>query len=123
MAVKIRNGGTIANNRGRVRSALATRDYIVATANADSSAVVMSTLPDTDPNDECLLRSEFYPTLPLMGPITSSTPIQFYTMDDGGHTIPYTQSTAGDTKTLGVVCKDANGVDLVWKFLSTYTRP
>jgi polyhydroxybutyrate depolymerase len=117
------NGGSIANDRGRVRSALATRDYFVSTAKADPSAVVTSTLLDVDPNDGCILRSEYYPPLPLMGPITSSAPIQFYTMDGGGHTIPYMGSVASDTKSFGVVCKDVYGVDLVWKFLSTYTRP
>jgi polyhydroxybutyrate depolymerase len=112
------------NNRGRVRSAEATRDFFVA-ANQAGPNMIETILPDRDPNDQCRIISQFYPS-------QNNTPVQFYKLDGGGHNFVGEKRTIGgfplpnlavsviDTF-LGNSCYDADGIQLAWDFMMQFT--
>lgn len=116
-------GGVAADGRGVLRSAEATRDFFVA-ANHAGPNMIETMLPDTDPNDNCRIISQFYPS--------NTTPVQYYIMDGGGHNFVGTKSTIGGQPLpnpliyaldvlLGNPCYDANGIQLAWDFMTKFT--
>lgn len=116
-------GGVAADGRGVLRSAEATRDYFVA-ANHAGPNMIETMLPDTDPNDNCRIISQFYPS--------NTTPVQYYIMDGGGHNFAGKKSTIGGQPLpnalvyaldvlLGNPCYDANGIQLAWDFMTKFT--
>ena len=120
-------GGDADANRGRVRSAEATRDFFV-TANQAGPNMTETTLPDLDPNDNCRIISQFYPS-------NNATPVQYYILDGGGHNFAGQKQTIGgypipkpilfilDRFLLGNSCNDADGIQLAWDFMSQFTLP
>ena len=109
------DGGPVGTNRGSVRSALATRDYWINANNVDVSAVVKTDLPDLDPVDGCRISLESYPS--------GDAPVLFYTMQGGGHVYPSRNVGIGLLQGLlglGPPCRDEDGADLAWEFMSTY---
>jgi len=81
---------------GPLRSSTATRDYFI-NLNGASPMAEEETLPDLDPNDDCRIKSEFYPS--------NTAPVQYYEMQGVGHEIP-------------LPCGDADGAELAWDFFS-----
>lgn len=131
------NGGT--DDFGPVRSALATRDFWIQFNRAEKDGVQRSDLPNRRRFDGCRVESEFYPatmsventpnSTSVMNDTffmtTASAPVQFYTMNGGGHMMPYTRW--GWYPWLlrlrnGPACRDVNAADLAWDFLSQYAR-
>jgi polyhydroxybutyrate depolymerase len=114
-------GGQGGFDRGDVRSALATRDYWVEANGADKSKVQRTKLPNRNLLDGCRVVSDFYPASSLAN---NSAPVQFYTMEGGGHAIPYT--SRGRYSWLyrlvaGPQCREVNGADLAWEYMSKFT--
>jgi polyhydroxybutyrate depolymerase len=79
-------GGVAADGRGVLRLAEATQDFFVA-ANHAGPNMIETMLPDTDPNDNCRIISQFYSS--------NTTPVQYYIMDGGGHNFAGKKSTIG----------------------------
>ena len=110
--------------RGTVRSALATRDYWIQSNGADAAALTTSTLPNRNWFDGCRIQREVYPASSFN---TSSTPVHFYRMSGGGHSMPSIRGFLNPFMNLydrligGPSCHDVNGADLAWEFLSSFT--
>lgn len=115
-------GGKMGAGRGFVRSAEATRDFFVA-ANHAGPDMIETKLPDIDPDDNCTIISQFYPS--------NTTPVQFYIADGGGHNFVGKKMIGGFKvpsflekfvdDALGNPCYDANGILLAWTFLTNFT--
>lgn len=117
-------GGIAADQRGVLRSAEATRDFFVASNQAGPN-MIETMLPDTDPNDNCRIISQFFPS--------DTAPVQYYKMDGGGHNFAGEKSTMAGIQLpntliyvldflLGNPCHDADGVQLAWDFMTKFTR-
>ncbi len=113
-------GGKIAGGRGETRSVESTVDWWVAANHARVQPGGVETLSDRDPRDGCTIeRREF-----AAGP--DGAPVVAYTMRGGGHNIPSAQYTLNDNwalrRFIGPVCRDAEGIELAWEFLSSHHR-
>ena len=117
------NGGKANAGRGMVRSAETTRDFFVA-ANHAGPDMIETILPNVDPNDNCTIISQFFPS--------NTTPVQFYIMNGGGHNFLGKKMIGGLNyfprivsyfldDYLGNPCYDANGLLLAWTFLTNFT--
>jgi polyhydroxybutyrate depolymerase len=111
-------GGIAAAGRGIVRSVNDTLDYFIAANGADPDPIE-TLLPDTDPNDGCRIASQYY--------AHNTTPVLFYRMDGGGHmtpgvNVPQYIINCGYQFYVGTLCFDAVGAQLIWDFMSKYTR-
>lgn len=105
---------------GSMISVEATRDYFIQMNQADTGKVQKSTLPNRCWFDRCRILSEFYPANTTAA---RSAPLVFYTMDGGGHTIPLTELiwwTAAQRRFAGPLCRDVDGLKLIWDFLKSY---
>jgi polyhydroxybutyrate depolymerase len=69
-------------DRGTVTSALATRDFWIEFNGCDPQSVETIDYPDLDPSDGCDVTSDLY----VSG--NQGTEVKFYTVWDGGHTVP-----------------------------------
>jgi polyhydroxybutyrate depolymerase len=113
------DGGTVGQEGGEVRSALATRDYWVQVNAADAGNVQKAKLRNRRLFDGCRITSELYPATGA-----DSAPVQFYTMEGGGHMIPFTGFGSYPLSyrlIAGPPCRDTDGADLAWDFMSQYT--
>jgi poly(3-hydroxybutyrate) depolymerase len=120
-------GGAASAKRGMVRSAEATRDFFVM-ANHAGPEMIETLLPDIDPNDNCRILSQYYPSV-------NNTPVQYYKMDGGGHNFAGEQDRKiGGFRfptflnnmiddLLGNACNDADGISLAWNFMMNFTLP
>jgi polyhydroxybutyrate depolymerase len=114
-------GGSIGPRFGSVRSAAATRDFWLQVNQADVTNVQKTMLPNRCWFDFCRISSEFYPAAGTA--MTRSAPVHFYTMEGGGHMIPYTDFDIYPLpKRLraGPPCREAVGEILAWNFISQY---
>jgi poly(3-hydroxybutyrate) depolymerase len=111
-------GGAAIKNRGVVRSAEATRDYFVA-ANQAGPEMVEMLLPDVDPDDECRIVSQYFPS--------DTAPVQFYRLAGGGHQpavlggYPPALNVALESR-VGNSCHDIDSFVLAWQFMWQFTR-
>lgn len=112
-------GGTVAKNRGEVRSTEATITYWL-TANNIKSAGKTTLLPDRDPDDGCRLHRTDYVNA------EGKMQVAFIKMVGGGHYIPsffnkkpgwILSWLLGDNR-----CQDVEGADLAWEFMSQHQR-
>ena len=114
------NGGKIAGNRGETRSVAATVDWWVTANKASAQASTPLRLPDRDPNDQCVIDMRTYPAG------IGGAPVVAVTMNGGGHSIPSAQFGIPDTwlvrRFIGPICRDVEGTELAWEFLSTHRR-
>jgi polyhydroxybutyrate depolymerase len=115
-------GGAIAGGRGSVRSAADTVQWWLA-ANRASTTPVESVLPDADPGDGCTLERREHAALPNP---PNSAPVLAITMRGGGHALPSARHPLPDNRLvrrwIGPVCRDAEGTELAWAFLSRHRR-
>ncbi len=113
------NGGRIAGNRGETRSVPATVSWWI-TANKASATAPATQLPNHDPNDDCTIGRSTY----AAGP--GGAPVVAVTMKGGGHAIPSARYTIPDTwlvrRFIGPVCRDVEGTEMAWEFLSRHRR-
>lgn len=114
------NGGEIAGHRGQTRSVAATVAWWAAANKAAAQPSATATLPDTDPSDACRIERRDYPAGPGGAPVTT------YTMTGGGHSIPSSRYDIPKgwlvRRFIGPVCRDAEGIELAWQFLSAFRR-
>jgi polyhydroxybutyrate depolymerase len=113
------NGGRIAGNRGETRSVAATRDWWIA-ANKAAASAPATQLQDRDPNDNCTIERSVH----AAGP--GGAPLVTVTMKGGGHAIPSARHSIPDTwlvrRFIGPVCRDVEGTEMTWEFLSRHRR-
>jgi polyhydroxybutyrate depolymerase len=104
------------------------RDRIMLFNGGPLDGGIIRTAPET--RNFCI-RSEFYPANRsdnTSNAVTdTSAPVQFYTMDGGGHFMPSRRGLLSPNILVrefffGGACHDANGADLAWTFLSSYTK-
>jgi polyhydroxybutyrate depolymerase len=116
---------------GIIRTAPETRNFWTQANQAILSSVVRTSIPNRSWLDRCRIRSEFYPANRsdnTSDAVTdTSAPVQFYTMDGGGHFMPSRRGLLSPNILVrefffGGACHDANGADLAWTFLSSYTK-
>lgn len=119
-------GGTLAGNRGTVRSALATKDYWIHANHLNANVYEKKQLENYNRYDNCIIESERYETTNISSSSTnSSQPLMFYTMKGGGHVYPersrliYTSLILN--RILGPPCRDVSGIDLAWTFMSQFS--
>ena len=114
------NGGKIAGNRGQTRSVAETVRWWVDANNAVAQPSTTTRLSDRDPNDSCTIERRAY----AAGP--GGAPVIAYTMNGGGHSIPSAKFQIPDTwlvrRFIGPVCRDVEGTELIWEFLSSQRR-
>lgn len=118
------DGGTVGNDRGTIRSALATRDYWIYANNLNASAIEMTQLDNYNRFDNCIITSARYETTNASSSSNISKPFLFYTMQGGGHVYPEKSrrifASIILTRYFGPPCRDASGTDLAWTFMSQY---
>ncbi len=111
-------GGRIAGGRGITRSVSDTIKWWVAANGAEPQPFETSQLPDRDPNDNCTIEKRSYKAKKPGAPVVT------YTMKGGGHNMPSAKYDLPDTWAvrwfIGPVCRDVEGVELIWEFLAQY---
>jgi len=114
-------GGQIAGGRGETRSVADTVQWWLQANKAGPTATETVTLPDRDPQDGCTIERRTYPAQ------AGGAPMVTYTLRGGGHNLPSARYPLRDSwmlrRFIGPVCKDAEGPELVWEFLSAHRRP
>ena len=114
-------GGQIAGGRGETRSVADTVQWWVQANKAGPTATDPTTLPDRDPQDACTIERRAYTAQP------GGAPVVAYTLRGGGHNLPSARYPLQDSwivrRFIGPVCRDVEGPDLVWDFLSAQRRP
>lgn len=116
-------GGAGPFNRGRTRSVPDTVAWWIKANRASVQPATDDLLPDLDPRDGCRIQRSLHPA---SGGGREAAPVHVYTMRGGGHAMPSRQYPIPDTfvvrRLIGPVCKDAEGADLAWEFLSQFNR-
>ncbi len=118
------NGGEVrllgARGRGRVMSAHDTLAWWIA-ANRAGPATAQDILPDLDPKDGCRIYSTLHPAA------EGGAPVLFLKVEGVGHALPSRHFRLPDTRIvrryIGPVCRDAEGAELAWQFLSSFHNP
>ena len=114
------NGGKIAGGRGETRSTAATVSWWLSANSASMEPTSTARLPDRAPDDNCVIEHRVYGAQP------GGAPVETFTMIGGGHTIPSAKYVLPDNwfvrRFLGPVCRDAEGIELAWTFLSKHRR-
>ena len=114
------NGGSIAGGRGETRSVADTVQWWVQSNKAGPTASEPVTLAHRDTQDACTIeRRDFLPQ-------AGGAPVVAYTLRGGGHNLPSARYPLPDTwlvrRYIGPVCRDVEGTDLAWDFLSAHRR-
>jgi len=113
-------GGQTRGKGERMMSAAEVRDWWVR-ANRAATAGKEEVLPDTDADDGCRI---FRTTFPAGGP--GSAPVVFLRMEGAGHALPSRSHALPDglliRRLIGPLCRDAEGAELAWQFLSGFRR-
>jgi len=113
-------GGPVRGQSEPMMSVLANRDWWIGANRADREMVTGELLPDVSPDDGCRLRQSLYPAGP------GGAPVLFLEMEGAGHALPSRAYPIPDTfitrRWIGPVCRDAEGAELAWSFLSRFRR-
>jgi polyhydroxybutyrate depolymerase len=113
-------GGTIAGDRGLMRSVSDTVAWWIKTMRAEPQAKAVQQLPKQDNTDPCLLELREHAALP------GGAPVVVLTMRGGGHSLPSAKYPLADTflirRYIGPVCRSAEGPELAWQFLQQHRR-
>ena len=114
------NGGSIAGGRGETRSVADTVQWWLAANKAGPAPAEPILLPDQDSQDGCTIERRDHAALP------GGAPVVTLTLRGGGHNLPSARYAIADNwlvrRYIGPVCRDAEGTELVWAFLSPYRR-
>ena len=111
-------GGEIPGGRGMMRSTPDTVAWWVMANKTDSAQAHSEMLPDIS-DDGCRVRRTHYP------PRSNGAPVLFYLAEGGGHQMPSQSENASEGGTffralVGRVCKDVDGADIAWEFMSRF---
>jgi polyhydroxybutyrate depolymerase len=113
-------GGRIAGDRGEMQSVADTVNWWIAANKANSKPARVRTIKDRDPGDNCKIIERTYRAK------AGGADIVTLEMQGGGHNIPSARYPLADRwivrRLIGPVCKDAEGIELIWRFLSGYER-
>ncbi len=113
-------GGAIAGGRGEMQSVPDTMRWWVTANQANPNADPVLLLPNNDLNDKCIIEQQTY----AAG--NNGAPVVAITMRGGGHTIPSAKFPIPDNwlvrRFIGPVCRDIEGTDFIWTFLSAHHR-
>jgi polyhydroxybutyrate depolymerase len=114
------NGGKIPGGRGKMRSVADTISWWIGANNAETEPTKVQRLKDRDLDDNCVIERTDYSAK------TGGAPVVTYTMIGGGHNIPSAQydlpNNWATRRFIGQVCRDVEGIELIWSFLSAYKR-
>ncbi|MGF1477671.1 MAG: alpha/beta hydrolase family esterase [Geminicoccaceae bacterium] len=114
------DGGALSGGRGPILSTPETIAWWADANRADTDKTTTAMLPDRDPGDGCRIERTLYPAT------AEAAPVEAYVMKGGGHTMPsIAHPIPGDPllgSMLGRQCRDAEGAELAWRFLSRYER-
>ncbi len=112
-------GGNVGRASRTVTSAQETLAWWLAANRAGPSETSRTLLPDADPQDGCRIERT------LFAARQGGAPVEFIAMRGGGHALPSIKHRLPDrwlTRYLiGNVCRDVEGVELTWAFLSAHT--
>jgi polyhydroxybutyrate depolymerase len=111
-------GGQIAGGRGRTRSIIDTRLWWLKANRASLEAAEVIDVPNALPDDKCKIQTRYHKAE------KGGADVVTVEMQGGGHNLPSAKFPLPDTwfirNYIGPVCKDVEGVDLIWSFLSKY---
>jgi poly(3-hydroxybutyrate) depolymerase len=101
-------------------SAESHRDWWIRANRAQGNGVREEALPDASPDDGCRIYRTLHPAQ------TGGAPVLFLKVQGGGHALPSRTHTLPDNamvrRLIGPVCRDAEGAELAWEFMSRYQR-
>ena len=113
-------GGPIRGQTEKLMSAESHRDWWIRANRAQGNGVREEALPDASPDDGCRIYRTLHPAQ------TGGAPVLFLKVQGGGHTLPSRTHTLPDNamvrRLIGPVCRDAEGAELAWEFMSRYQR-
>jgi polyhydroxybutyrate depolymerase len=113
-------GGKIPGGRGFMRSVNDTIAWWLSANSAETEPAKVQRLKDRDPNDECIIEKASYSAK------ANGAPVITYTMIGGGHNIPSAKydlpNNWATRRFIGPVCRDVEGIELIWSFLSAFRR-
>lgn len=115
------DGGAVRGQRTVMLGAPANRDWWVRANRAETAGAKEEALPDGDPSDGCRLHRTLYPaTRP------GAAPVVFIRMEGAGHALPSRAHELADNilirRLIGPLCRDAEGAELAWEFMSKHRR-
>ncbi len=112
------DGGQITIFRKRYGIAVSMNETVQfwVTHNNCSPTPIISTLPDTDPTDGCIVTSKEYRNG------DKNTRVLFYSIDGGGHTWPSGGKYLFET-VVGRICHDFNACEHIWNFFDASAAP
>ena len=114
------NGGKIAGNRGETRSVPATISWWLEANSASRTANVTQQLTTQTSDQSCAIERRVYNAEP------NGAPIETHTFIGGGHTIPSAKYALPDKwivrRILGPACRNAEGIEYAWDFMSKHRR-
>ena len=113
-------GGYRKEVRFPVMSAEATVAWWVDANGADARGSTTDELSDRAPTHNCRIVKTAYPAL------ADGASVLFYRVEGGGHAIPSANYPLPDTRLvrrlIGTACADAEGAELAWAFMRSFTR-
>jgi polyhydroxybutyrate depolymerase len=113
------DGGRIAGGRGTTRPVAQTVQWWVK-ANAAAGTSKTTQLADRDLEDDCVIQSRTFKAK------SDGADVVAVTLEGGGHSMPSVKYRLPNTwfirNYIGPVCRDVEGVNLIWDFLSHYVK-
>jgi polyhydroxybutyrate depolymerase len=113
-------GGPIRGRRTTMMSVADNLDWWIRANRADRQAAREEPLPDASADDGCRLTKTLYPPTP------DGAPVLFLKVEGGGHALPSRGHRLPDTfivrRLIGPLCRDAEGADIAWEFMSQFRR-
>lgn len=111
-------GGVIRGQTDRLMSVRQNREWWVRANRAEPRAEPEQALPDLDGGDGCRIARSLHPAL------DGGAPVLFLRVEGGGHALPSRAHPLPDSRLvrrlIGPVCRDAEGAELAWEFLSRF---
>lgn len=110
---------------GTVSSVETTRNYWISANHVDENVIEANQLENYNKYDNCIISSKFY-NKANDSSTNACSPVLFYTMEGGGHRYPIRSKWPFEIwfikRIYGPLCRDANGIDLAWNFMSKFSK-
>lgn len=115
------SGGKVGRTDGpSLMTAEETMSWWIAANRASPEAVIRTNIPDRDPDDGCLIERRVHAAT------KTGAPVEILVMRGGGHAMPSIKHRLPDNfivrRIIGPSCRDAEGAELAWAFLSRHQR-
>jgi polyhydroxybutyrate depolymerase len=111
------DGGNVPGGM-RMASSADTLAWWIQANHANAEGEATEALPDTDPEDRCLIYRTLYPAL------DGGAPVLFYKVEGGSHAMPSREHTFRKgpiiTRTMGLA-RDVEGAEIAWEFMKQFT--